>query len=692
MPLMKAHNQSLMGQTHTRASAPVELVSAPAACADERRTNNPAHHTLPARRPAHAKTNMQHEFSRDSAPNEDDPQSRTLPQPRGLTTKPKGIARKLSHKTKTSHTPFRSLEAQLQVFEQMVKAAELRAEGENGPPVPDKIGIADHGLFMLRHAISQDDLFSGPMSAPPGHMGVPSPTILNKSKGSANRPTHHRRSSSGSIHSGRMSIKSTRSAEREWRARVSAIAATAASQQQQSTPSDIRGPVPPKRTPGRHDITAASPVSDVLVTPPPIRSAEPYTPAKSLNSSLSFETFGRHGSPYTAGNAFDSSSISIRERKASVPLSVASSFYFDPLKGGSNGATRPPSLAASHILPAAPVQASSPLRQSFSPRVDEGDSFRVADTGVGHLNLPSFDKYRLDSVMIPSPRLPTSLELPEVAPEPSSSDHHVEQAVPKSNHIKKLPSHPTEVELREAVPRAGDNLDDLDVASGSPSPNLNPNHGTAPEEQGKQSTKRNNTTGVSTPLRKQRRSVPSTPLSPVTAYFLSAPIESIDMSRVVGIESPERPGHPFAIAPVPTELPGSTSRNREILPEVKRDPRSDRNRLSGMSSLQRPLDCDTYTPRSLPIKSKKKKDKETKKSKSGERERDNRQPLAPARKTQSKAMVVGEDLARAELERQREKLRKMGVDLTLGMESGNRPPKSGMPINELQRWLLQTST
>jgi hypothetical protein len=106
----------------------------------------------------------------------------------------------------------------------------------------------------MNGAISQDDLFSGPMSAPPGHMGVPFPTILNKSKGSA--------------------------ANVRWGALLLLRSRNGGDRSDPGTP---------------HDITAASPVSDVLVTPPPIRSAEPYTPAKSLNSSLSFETFGRHG-------------------------------------------------------------------------------------------------------------------------------------------------------------------------------------------------------------------------------------------------------------------------------------------------------------------------------------------------------------------------------------------------------------
>jgi hypothetical protein len=68
----------------------------------------------------------------------------------------------------------------------------------------------------------------------------------------------------------------------------------------------------------------------------------------------------------------------------------------------------------------------------------------------------------------------------------------------------------------------------------------------------------------------------------------------------------------------------------------------------------------------------------------GKREgRDRRTNVLQAKRTQPTEAVLGSAYdsksARSDLERQREKMRKLGVDLTPGMEDGRRPPKSGLP-------------
>jgi hypothetical protein len=66
-----------------------------------------------------------------------------------------------------------------------------------------------------------------------------------------------------------------------------------------------------------------------------------------------------------------------------------------------------------------------------------------------------------------------------------------------------------------------------------------------------------------------------------------------------------------------------------------------------------------------------------------EREKERRPSVLQVRKAQPKANIIGTgaQAASREKEREFEKYQRMGIDLTPGMQDGNRPAKSGLPVS-----------
>ena len=164
------------------------------------------------------------------------------------------------------------------------------------------------------------------------------------------RSSTYRRSSIKSVHSDRISIKSTHRAEKEWRARVAGLAGRKSTLS--TLPVEIRGPVPPRRTPGPGR-RSPSPEDDALQTPQQTE-VEQGTPTKSIMSNRSFETLGHYA--HLTSEVEDSPT---HDRQDSIPQSV-SLFFLDP---NCPDGTRPSSLVAPSILTAIPP---SPVQQKGS--------------------------------------------------------------------------------------------------------------------------------------------------------------------------------------------------------------------------------------------------------------------------------------------------------------------------------------
>ena len=185
-----------------------------------------------------------------------------------------------------------------------------------------------------------------------------------------------------------------------------------------------------------------------------------------------------------------------------------------------------------------------------------------------------------------------------------------------------------------------------------------------------------------TPARAGRPScsaIPATPISPMTAFYLTAPIEAINTS-LPGYDSPERVrAHPYsAILPqdttislrqTETEAP-KTAASARMRPHVRAAPSvpvlaSHDPFTARFEIFPEKIQATTQPPivkAARPVLQLKKVQPNAPKSTRGNNERDARD-------------------RRIELERQREKLRRMGVDLTPGMVDGQRPPKSGLPMS-----------
>lgn len=695
-----------MGQAHPKATA-VELLPSPSTGPDPTisRPQHITHTSLPPLPdPPHSAAmafgRTDETFTRlDYAPG---PGGGGLPKPsRGFSGNPKNLARKLSLKARgqTSHGQQKSVGEKMRVFEGMVQAAEARV-GLESPPGSGGGKTIKASTFSTakgrRGSIAEVDsnIFDAPTSAPITTSAIPFPLDESKTSTISSRPTHHRRSASNSLKSGKVSMKSSKRAEREWRAKVAAMA-YASSPHSSTIP--LRGPVPPKRTPlqPKPDVSVdsiGSPLSDMVVTPP---HGHPYgsgTPAKSFLVNTSFETLGHYESPIPIAKG-DGGEVG-RERKASVPYSVVSSFYFDPV-GGSRVSTRPSSFAATQLLATVPADGASPLRhftvvpdRRGDERDEEGDG-EDGTTPTGsrphEVSLPPFKSFQLSPVTVSSP----IVALPPAAPESTTKSRQLYQgkraSAPANVDTKLTPLLPQPgVELRVNITKDENRrYHTLPTTRKSAPPPFDPSSLNTSSRSAGPSTKA--VLVQSTPARGHAKkvSVPGTPLSPTTAFLMTAPMESIDVTGFMCAASPEQyRAHPYSMVPVVFASPDPpippTKIARPVDHAILAEPLSHRNDAG--------VTVQSFDPF---IVSKSTKEKSTKKP---SRIQSDRPKVLQPRRGQPKAMAVGQDPARVELERQRERLRKMGIDLTPGMVDGNRPPKSGLPKGDLERWLIHSSS
>lgn len=639
-----------------------------------------------------------------------------LPKPSSGRTlgKSRNLARKLSLKAKESlGTDGRgSVGEKMKLFEGMVQAAEARkgldVSTDNGGRTKDSASTSKPNYpFMEDDLIRYQPPFSALITATP--IPFPSEPIT---PGHPGRPTHHRRSSSNSVKSGKASIKSSKRAEREWRARVAALAHPPPPQ---PSSKKSRGPLPPRRTPAarRPDISITStdsPASDALVTPP----HGSGTAAKSFISNRSFETLGHYAnlSP-TFGRDTLVTDVE-RERKVSVPHSVVSSFYFDPV-GGSRVSTRPSSFAASHLLGTIPADHASPLRH-FTVVPDDlgtdeeddeiGDMATPTEERIRKASLPPFESFRLSPVTVTSPMI-----MPASLPGTTTKARKVYQTkrasapperVGNLSPLLPLPNVELQVNItKDAESRYHASPPGNGRRARNSAPPLSSSADMAPSSA---QTARNESSSIeapplpmmpiATPLqaRTAKATVPGTPLSPTTAFLMTAPIDSIDVTKFMcapsNTASPEqsRIAHPYSTVPVAIDSPRPPTPPMKIArPSLAQGeyPQPDQPASATVASLEAAM--TSFDPFTAPHKAKSIKKPPPR--------HDVRPSVLQPCKTQPRAMALGSgvDSARADLERQREKLKRMGVDLTPGMEDGNRPPKSGLPKVDLERWLIATA-
>ena len=264
-------------------------------------------------------------------------------------------------------------------FEASVLAAESRTGQHQNTASNTSIPHPDTARSK-RHSLSD------PPSIKMGHTPRPS-TAGNEAHSGDDRPppfghtttkttrqahaTHHRRSSNSSVVPEKSSIKSSRRAELEWRARVAAL--TAAHGSPRNSVVEGRGPVPPKRarstkpfgvpvTPyagdvdTKQDISLSSSLeSQRIVTPPhasttgsapsdadsavhtssdegdvKVGGLVPRTPARSFQSGKSFDTLGFHRPPPPSSAALELTPRTTKDhlvhlhRAVDVPRSVGS--------------------------------------------------------------------------------------------------------------------------------------------------------------------------------------------------------------------------------------------------------------------------------------------------------------------------------------------------------------------------------
>lgn len=259
----------------------------------------------------------------------------------------------------------------------------------------------------------------------------PSPAINTTEIQQSNLASSQIRSASGSIVSHhKNSIKSSpsRRAEREWRAKVAGMAVN-----NRSPKIGGRGPVPPKRHyPLAVTVPAPGPTYSPLgqsalaqgaqggmvttpTTPSPHRSfgsgpvsgevGDKGTPAKSFVSNRSFETLGHYAnlSPTRAGIPAARAGVSLSvaspgTRHCDVPRSVVSSFYFD------NTTSR----VSTHLSPV--VQPSLLLPVTAAPN-QVGSSIgspRITDRPVSQAKaaLPPFSSFQLSPASVGPPLSP----------------------------------------------------------------------------------------------------------------------------------------------------------------------------------------------------------------------------------------------------------------------------------------------
>ncbi|KAK4686431.1 hypothetical protein P7C73_g3697, partial [Tremellales sp. Uapishka_1] len=323
-------------------------------------------------------------------------------------------------------------------------------------------------------------------------------------------PTPSRRESTSSI-------KSSRRAEREWRAKVSALAfSSGASRRTSKIQLASRGPVPPRRTPHTQGMTPQStgsqtPGESTLVTPPP--------QALSFISRRSFETLGRH-----RGDVMETPT---RIRNFSGPMSVderISTLLSPPTDGKSSrrSSAHPASYNSlySHRRIRGLESSASMYSQSTFQEPEGASECTVAVPFESLSTVKIEDTVGIDPTSVAcndEPRTPTAM------PAPSSS-------------------------LQDNRPTALDTVSFQSVVEAISTPKKSAD---------------------STPT-------PTTPYSPMTSFLLHAPsIEKLAFTIDYLASSPPRPRHPYtythASSP-PTKRRNSTPR-LEILGRWEAEPK-----------------------------------------------------------------------------------------------------------------------
>jgi hypothetical protein len=508
-----------------------------------------------------------------------------------------------------------SLDEDFDTFESLIASGEAsKPAGLTTPIHPSKISKAS---TFKRFSISKGSPF--PATAIPAHL----------------RPGSQRHSSITSASSRRKSIKSAHRAEREWRARVAGLAGAKAGPSRSSVV-ELRGPVPPRRTPGPV-MRSPSPEDDTLVTPPQTEK-DNGTPAKSIFSNRSFETLGHYA--HLMAETDDSP---LRDRKSSVAKSI-SSYFFD---ADSRSATRPSSMNANQLLSPIPP---SPVQHKGS--LPPFDSFRASPMTVRGSSMPS-------SVLLPTMREgDVQWMVPETEPKlkPDLTSQRNDQSRQASHNSS--PSHPDR--RRNAL-----TLDFIPLRS-------------APYRAPMRTAQADQTPERLSPKSPKK---PNTPYSPMTNYYLTAPIDQI-LSTSEDSCTPERDrAHPYASAQhdLPFPSPPTPSSKSPLKP------------IYTVPVQSQPDDLTSFDPFTVPTPTV---------SRQMYRCTSSNISIPAAlgiRKSQPKMEILGTG---STLPRRR-------VNLTPGMETGNRPPKSGLSstaspahvewnvmltcVQDLHRWLQSTS-
>jgi hypothetical protein len=550
-PFLRNHGSittisSIMGQVQTRGSH--ELEAAPSSGPDPTvfrqhpRYPNvqiampPVPRAPPMQQTKTDETYSPIDYAPPPAPQSGPLSAQTRPNPTGFLnggnsfgSRSKGMVRKLSRKgppapivTKKSMGP--------DPFEARPFSPLMPMEAVEGLKTKEEIGqeyggrTVKAGTFPLRQVVSpnaQTGTLASPLPMP--STSVPSPSSTS---GPAMQAAGVHRRVSSMTRSPRLSIRSSPSkrAEREWRAKVAGLAHT----HRAATPGvETRGPVPPKRQayvpPALHlgdRDRSSSPEEEALVTPvgsmPSSGTAGPVldeqnTPAKSIVSNKSFETLGHHAHAHlspTRGPVIASSPgramLSIDDpgvRQCSVPQSVVSSFYFDQRA----------SRVSTHL---SPLNTLSPLPATGSPSPDS--------PLPGHkASLPPFESFTRSPAAVgppPSPT-PTPFASPMVYPSRLNADVDDLNTVPPLSLSKSGTSKSScSIDNRSSLP-----LHPLIIGHNSRSKGpVSPGPKT-PIRQPRPVT-------VSTP----KSSCPATPYSPTTNYILHSHSDQIDQHLFAG--------------------------------------------------------------------------------------------------------------------------------------------------------------
>jgi hypothetical protein len=630
-------------------------------------------------------------FSRiDYAPG---PMKNLPPAASGVTARSRNMVRKLSTKARKlgerEATPameeppysagpkaIRTLGGDIRSFETMIVAAESRMEG--GLQTTRTAKASTFAAHRAKRSSISDGKFEVPFVAP-----TPFPIATTPATPLVPRPFHHRKTSSGSYktHSPHRngSIRSARRAEREWRAKVAALAAGGVGSSRSSAV-ELRGPVPPRRvarkpstvptfTPDPVHSRSASPGDDTIITPPhttiETESIGKGTMAKTIRSNRSFETLGHHAHVPMLQVNINNSPLPPRNRLVSVPQSV-SSFYFDP-NSTSRVSTRPNSMAAGMLLSPGHVASTfeAPSPTSRRSQLPQFESFQASPTTAQ-------SGFRAEPTSAANVRREHDWDSRErVDRRVSMADLANEATEPIK--FNSLPA--TTYKIPPPRQTSGLTLDFVQIGDFQ---NNTPERLSNPSRTPKRASHQ-------TPLQAQNQS-PILPYSPTTAYLLAAPIEDLrtpDYQHhpnypLNGYQTP-RTTHPFAVLQ-DTYSPAPTPPSKVPVPPAKPT-----QSVWTKGSID---PCAATPPRAGTSQTHAQMHQQSRPSLAGNRMKRGGSSvpsvLKPRRvNTAPRQEILGTGQAKAkyDLEKERGRRREMGVDLTPGMEDGVRPPKSGLPMS-----------